>query len=73
MNSSNFFKKTTVEIPPCTICLEPCSDGLGAIECGHVFHTTCVEDWVKRKHRCPYCRAIIRHPKVQPLKFKLEG
>lgn len=72
-STSDFFIKTTVEIPTCSICLESCTEGLGAIACGHVFHHGCVDDWVQRKHRCPNCRTAMRDPKVLPLQFKLEG
>lgn len=24
--------------------------------CGHLFHTECLEKWMKMKNECPYCR-----------------
>lgn len=29
------------------------------LKCGHVFHKSCVDEWVSRKGTCPMCRAVI--------------
>jgi hypothetical protein len=30
------------------------------LQCGHVFHTTCVEKWAQEGHTCPVCRAALQ-------------
>jgi len=27
--------------------------------CKHKFHSVCMEEWMKQKHECPYCRTKI--------------
>lgn len=45
----------------CLICREPLSnDDAVALDCGHVFHSSCIEHWVKSKSQCPICRRAIR-------------
>jgi hypothetical protein len=44
--------------PECTICLETCckQDEL-KLQCGHVYHITCIQRWIKTgKFSCPLCR-----------------
>jgi len=43
----------------CTICLDKinCTNKY-KLECGHVFHTTCIMSWFRqKKDTCPYCRS----------------
>lgn len=44
---------------PCSICREEYSNGedLGALECGHDFHTDCIKQWLMQKNLCPICKA----------------
>jgi hypothetical protein len=28
-------------------------------ECNHRFHKKCLTDWMKQKHQCPVCRALL--------------
>ena len=72
-NPQSFFKRKCLDIPICSICFQECKEDLGSIECGHVFHTGCINDWIYKKKRCPNCRAMTRNPKVCELKYKLEG
>jgi hypothetical protein len=30
------------------------------LRCGHRFHSTCLEPWVRKCADCPYCRTNIR-------------
>ncbi|KAL6622523.1 hypothetical protein ACP70R_032402 [Stipagrostis hirtigluma subsp. patula] len=45
----------------CSICLERCSDAAGLIQlrCKHVFHSACLERWLRSRGDCPYCRAAV--------------
>ena len=29
------------------------------LECGHIFHSACIDNWLKRTLECPMCRNII--------------
>jgi hypothetical protein len=42
----------------CSICLENIDNGekIRVLQCGHIFHTGCVEPWVTKYFTCPYCR-----------------
>ncbi|XP_010905267.1 probable E3 ubiquitin-protein ligase RHY1A isoform X2 [Elaeis guineensis] len=48
-------------LPECSICLEKFLEGDELIQlcCGHRFHFTCLEPWVRACGDCPYCRASI--------------
>ncbi|KAL6867328.1 hypothetical protein ACP4OV_015352 [Aristida adscensionis] len=48
--------------PECSICLDGFYDGdeLIRLRCGHRFHSTCLEPWVRKCADCPYCRTNIR-------------
>ncbi|XP_062201755.1 probable E3 ubiquitin-protein ligase RHY1A [Phragmites australis] len=45
----------------CSICLERCGDADGIIQlrCKHVFHSACLERWLRSRGDCPYCRASV--------------
>ncbi|WOK94420.1 hypothetical protein Cni_G03122 [Canna indica] len=45
----------------CSICLEKFLEGdeMIRLSCGHRFHSTCLEPWVKTCGDCPYCRGKI--------------
>ena len=30
------------------------------LECGHVFHKSCINDWFKKNESCPYCRKFFK-------------
>lgn len=34
--------------------------------CAHVFHTACLETWLKTKASCPLCKTCVAAEKVQP-------
>ncbi|KAJ0818825.1 putative transcription factor C2H2 family [Helianthus annuus] len=44
---------------PCCICQEEYADGdeLGALDCGHDFHTSCIKQWLLQKNLCPVCKS----------------
>ena len=41
----------------CSICLEEVFNV--PVECGHVFHTKCINKWLKNNDTCPNCRINI--------------
>ncbi|VAI13670.1 unnamed protein product [Triticum turgidum subsp. durum] len=45
----------------CSICLERCgeADGLMQLRCKHVFHSACLERWLRSHGDCPYCRGSV--------------
>ncbi|KAE8793326.1 RING-H2 finger protein ATL2J [Hordeum vulgare] len=47
--------------PECSICLERCgeADGLMQLRCKHVFHSACLERWLRSHGDCPYCRGSV--------------
>jgi len=50
----------------CVICLEVVEENLmKKIVCGHTFHKSCINDWIKCKNECPICRhKIVDDPVV---------
>jgi len=42
----------------CTICMVPIEDGdrVGALSCNHLFHSSCLKQWIKRRNVCPLCQ-----------------
>lgn len=45
----------------CGICLESFTDGdkLIHLQCGHKFHSVCLDPWIRSCGDCPYCRRCI--------------
>ena len=42
----------------CTICFDRLSSqpNVTPLECGHVFHSKCIDQWLQTKSDCPICR-----------------
>lgn len=38
----------------CTICLQ-CKYSKIKLECGHIFHRKCIDEWARWKKNCPVC------------------
>lgn len=56
----------------CVICTELMSDDgiLSHLECGHVYHQTCLNRWTRTSRTCPECRiAITQSPRRLYLHF----
>jgi E3 ubiquitin-protein ligase RNF115/126 len=45
----------------CTICVNSfeLDENINELECKHLFHTSCLSEWVKYKSDCPVCRHCI--------------
>ncbi|KAJ8904689.1 hypothetical protein NDN08_001207 [Rhodosorus marinus] len=44
----------------CAICLmEMHTEDASRLNCGHLFHTRCVDEWLKVKSLCPVCKARV--------------
>jgi hypothetical protein len=43
----------------CSICQEEYVEGdeLGKIDCGHGYHSLCIQQWLLLKNQCPICKA----------------
>ncbi|XP_039123216.1 RING-H2 finger protein ATL56-like isoform X2 [Dioscorea cayenensis subsp. rotundata] len=44
----------------CIICIEPYhgGDDTRTLSCGHVFHASCITEWLTRSTICPLCRRV---------------
>lgn len=40
----------------CCICGEEYENKATALNCGHIVHKKCLEEWIQRKKECPICR-----------------
>ncbi|GMI86719.1 hypothetical protein HRI_002341300 [Hibiscus trionum] len=42
----------------CTLCLEgfEVRPNVAQMPCSHMFHSECIEEWLKQSHYCPVCR-----------------
>ena len=42
----------------CTICIGVINDGdkVGVLPCNHLFHSSCLKEWIKRRNVCPLCQ-----------------
>jgi hypothetical protein len=43
----------------CAICIDTFNKEITTVRCGHVFHTSCIEEWMLHADTCPYCRTTI--------------
>ena len=53
-------KYDIISLNTCVICLEaiPHNDFFQT-ECEHIFHYSCIDNWLKNKNSCPCCRHIL--------------
>ena len=52
-------KDQNSNLPQCTICFAEIASGLITLDCSHVFHQECFEQWrITNTHqsKCPVCR-----------------
>ncbi|CAO3614440.1 unnamed protein product [Mucor fragilis] len=51
----------------CIICLQPLissGDHPAVIPCGHVYHKSCLQPWVREHRNCPLCKKACSHQKI---------
>ena len=51
----------SVEFPNCTICFTNINinETVIVLTCGHMYHSSCIEEWLTRQNTCPICRREI--------------
>lgn len=57
----------------CSICLEACGKCKTTLECGHIFDTSCIFNWLRTNDTCPYCRDKVPQLKRSEQPIKLPG
>lgn len=61
----NLYANSIVNIPyyniQCVLCLNELDDYDDKItlDCGHVFHLECLDNWIDRTNSCPVCRSQV--------------
>ncbi|KAM6584160.1 hypothetical protein CsatB_011162 [Cannabis sativa] len=70
-NGRNHHQSSTTSDSSCSICLADYNDSdlLRLLpDCGHLFHLTCVDPWLRQHPTCPICRSSpIPTPLTTPL------
>ena len=49
----------------CAICLESFDKKCRQLNCGHVFHLHCIQQWIEKEKTCPTCRFDLLKNKTQ--------
>ena len=50
----------------CSVCLSDINlfdKEVSILNCGHFFHASCLNDWLKQQMNCPECRTIVTRGK----------
>ncbi|CAO3634949.1 unnamed protein product [Mucor hiemalis] len=63
----SFHREKDIPIDECIICLEEYSEGeiIRTLPCKHLFHSTCIQAWLNRKHFCPICKYDVCNNRYQ--------
>lgn len=78
-----YSKISTVESVPsekiCTICIETIENACMSLDCGHVFHPTCYNEYMlyefthnKKCINCPVCRKTLISVVVEPSSLEIQ-
>ena len=65
LSNANIHKDVKVENMPerlcCTVCMDIIQNGDGTrtLPCFHIYHTNCVDPWLRRHGRCPLCKSVL--------------
>lgn len=60
----------------CAICFSLLRDGdrVGELRCQHIFHASCLKQWLKRKNVCPLCQILdIAEPRYDEVDVEESG
>ena len=57
VTNKSFINKQKDNFHECVICLEEMKTGedLTIIGCSHIYHSKCIQNWIKKKRICPLC------------------
>lgn len=58
---TSFSRSESGQIESCSICLavfEP-DDLVSTLSCGHLYHSSCISEWLQKTLQCPLCRSPI--------------
>ncbi|KAL1346749.1 hypothetical protein HN51_020314 [Arachis hypogaea] len=52
----------------CSICQEEyvVGDEVGNLQCQHMYHVVCIQQWLRLKNWCPICKASVAKPSTPP-------
>ena len=61
VNSIDSFNYNCNKCTNCTICMDNINknESCKKLECGHIFHSNCIDTWLNRVLECPVCRQTI--------------
>lgn len=62
LNQNQLSEMPMVEaVGDCIICMEDFEPGVGGkkVPCGHVFHSSCIAQWLSDHNSCPLCRSTV--------------
>jgi hypothetical protein len=80
-NSQHRYENSAINIPTqlysttngkyksCSICIEDFNDDddIIILECEHIFHGSCIEEWGHYKGNCPICRTDVEKENLESL------
>ena len=46
-------------MPDCSICINQIQEGEEILNCGHTFHFSCIQRWLRNNNTCPMCRSQV--------------
>jgi len=69
MSSPTQEELSTLSDQLCIICRDEISqDTCKKLPCGHIYHITCLQNWMIRQYCCPTCLAVISSKSKDPLR-----
>lgn len=58
---TSFCRDESDKIESCSICIEPFEQDelVSALSCGHLYHSSCINEWLQKTLHCPLCRSPV--------------